>query len=82
MRFHGTKGYHILSAGQDSKFLISHIYNETYNRSLGKTKMSMTKSKLLRDFAKNEFYVPKIVDFTTRKLIICLSICNVWTNLQ
>ena len=78
-RFHGTKEYHILSAGQDSTFLISHVYNETYNRSLGKTNISMNKSKLLQDFARNEFYVPKIVDFTTRRILIYFKVM-LWLN--
>ncbi|CAG7734965.1 unnamed protein product [Allacma fusca] len=69
VRFHGTKGYHILSAGLDSKFLIFHIYNETYNRSLGKTKISFNKSKMQKDFSINDgSYVPKIVDFTTESV--------------
>ncbi|CAH0382177.1 unnamed protein product [Bemisia tabaci] len=66
IRFHGNLGHNIISAGSDSTLRIFHIFNQTFNKSLGKASYNRKLSKKLKkSIEAEELIMPPIVQFTS-----------------
>ena len=63
IRFHGSKGQFVLSAGLDSSFRMFHIYSERLNRNLGVASYNRKVAKKKGDL-KHPNKMKPIVDFT------------------
>lgn len=57
IKYHGQRGLHILSAGEDSSLRVFHTISEKFNRSMGRAsynrKASKKKSKLIKHYYHN-----------------------------
>ena len=65
IRYHGQKGIHLLSAGEDSSLRIFHTISEKFNRSLGRASYNRKASKKKGRTETDYHVMPAITEFTT-----------------
>ncbi|KAK6627753.1 hypothetical protein RUM44_010232 [Polyplax serrata] len=65
IRFHGSNGHNILSAGGDSHLRIFNTLTEKFNKSLGKASWNRKKSKKKGRLEIDTYKMPPIVKFTS-----------------
>ncbi|KAJ4443876.1 WD repeat-containing protein 36 [Periplaneta americana] len=65
VRFHGSSGHNLLSAGGDSSLRIFSTITETFNKSLGHASYNRKLSKKKRRSVKDPLRMPPIVHFTS-----------------
>lgn len=65
IRFHGSNGHNILSAGEDSSLRIFNTQTEQFNKSLGKASYSRKISKKRGRAVQDPLIMPPIVEFTS-----------------
>lgn len=65
IRYHGQKGLHLLSAGEDSSLRIFHTISEKFNRSLGRASYNKKASKKKGRHEVDHHLMPSITEFTT-----------------
>lgn len=65
INYHGSKGEHILSAGEDSSLRIFSTISETLNKSMGKSSYNRKASKKRNRLEEDPFLMPPIVNFTS-----------------
>ncbi|XP_067002805.2 WD repeat-containing protein 36 [Anabrus simplex] len=65
IRFHGSNGHNILSAGGDSSLRIFSTVNETFNKSLGRASYNRKISKKKGRMVEDPLLMPPIVQFTS-----------------
>lgn len=65
VRFHGSNGHNLLSAGGDSSLRIFSTITETFNKSLGQASYNRKLSKKKRKGLEDPLKMPPIVQFTS-----------------
>ncbi|XP_026474515.1 WD repeat-containing protein 36 [Ctenocephalides felis] len=65
IRFHGSLGQNLLSAGADSTLRIFNTVTETFNKSLGKASSNRKATKKKHRTAYDPLILPPIMEFTT-----------------
>lgn len=69
VKFHGSRGYHILSAGLDSTLRCFSVLSERLNRNFGFASFNRKKAKK-KGARRDENKMPPIVEFTTGNIIL------------